>query len=43
MPCLAARIVTALHRDPAAEAMRIPHPFAPFSIEASPPTPPPES
>lgn len=43
MPCLAASTAPALYRDPAVEAMRIADSFACFSLEASPPTPPPES
>jgi hypothetical protein len=43
LPCLAASMTAELHRDPSFEAVRITHPFASFSLEASPPTPPPES
>jgi hypothetical protein len=43
LPCLAASMTAELHRDPTLEAVRITQPFARFSLEASPPTPPPES
>jgi hypothetical protein len=43
LPCLAASTAVEFNRDPGFEAIGISHPFACFSLEASPPNPPPES
>jgi hypothetical protein len=42
-PYLAASLAAEPYRDPSLEAVAIAHPLARFSLEASPPTPPPES
>ena len=43
LPCLAAGMAVEIYPDAAFEAVRIAHSLARFSIEASPPTPPPQS
>lgn len=43
LPSLTASDSVELYRDPGFEAVRAADPFARFSLEASPPTPPPES